>query len=153
MYKKELKEFHEWLDGLPVTDESISRYITHLFERGKVPRLITPVITAIRSASKFTDIPSLVGPITQRILTEVRRKGRDRGQMDGLKWEQVELLMGIEEVEGEVINLRNTALLSTMSDAMLRAGEATQIQVKDVWEEEDGSGRSRIPIPKPTKRA
>ncbi len=55
--------------------------------------------------------------------------------MDGLKWEQVEFLVNLEEVEGKVINLRNATLLSIMSDAMLRAGEATQIQVKDVWEE------------------
>ncbi len=72
MSKKELKALHEWFDGAPATDESISRYIAHLFERGKAPKLITLVITAIRSASRFTDMPSPVGPITQRVLAGVR---------------------------------------------------------------------------------
>lgn len=41
------------------------------------------------------------------------------GQMDGLKWEDVEVMLKMADTKAGLITLRNTALLTVMSDAML----------------------------------
>lgn len=40
--------------------------------------------------------------------------------------------------------IRDAALISVMSDAMLRISEATALLVSDVTEEADGSGRASV---------
>ena len=104
------------------------------------------VVAAVNANAKLTEEPSPVGPITTRTLAGVRRKGhgRGRGQMDGLKWEDVEAILKVEDMKKGVIPKRNTAMLSVMSDAMLRANEVVALRVNDVISSENGTGLVRI---------
>ena len=82
-----------------------------------------------------------------RTLAGVRRKGgsRGRGQMDGLKWEDVEVILKVEDMKrGCNPHKRNTAMLSVMSDAILRANEVVALRVNDVISSVNGTGLVRI---------
>ena len=145
-YQRDLKRLNDWLNGRKLMDETLSEYIAHLHDAGKSPRTCIGVTAAVNAAAKLTGEPSPVGPITRRTMAGVRREGRNRGpgQVDGLNWVQVEKLITVAEQKGRLRDLRNIALISVMSDGLLRVGEAISLRVEDVREAENGSGRVLI---------
>lgn len=58
--------------------------------------------------------------------------GRGRGQADGLKWEDVEKLLSLATQEQTMYGWRDAGLISVMSDALLRVGEAAAVNVDHV---------------------
>ncbi|MXW83084.1 MAG: tyrosine-type recombinase/integrase [Rhodothermaceae bacterium] len=145
-YTRELTNLYDWLNGRKLTDETLSDYLASLHHKGLSPASCSMVVAAVNANAKLMEEPSPVGPVTTRTLAGVRRKGsgRGRGQMDGLRWEDVEVILKGEDMKKGVIPKRNTALLSVMSDAMLRASEVVALRVNDVISSENGTGLVRI---------
>ena len=82
-------------------------------------------------------------PITSATLSGIRREGRDRGrgQRNGLTWKEVERICAVQEADGTLRGLRNSAILRVMSDGLLRISEATEIHISDL---EDSALRLRF---------
>ena len=130
-----LKHFDNWLNGRPCSDGLLAEYITHLFNQGKAPGTISIAVSAVkwllkhRNGGKSVDLP-----ITSATLSGIRREGRDRGrgQRNGLTWREVEKICAVQESDGTLRGLRNSAILRVMSDGLLRISEVTELRISDL---------------------
>ena len=82
-------------------------------------------------------------PITSATLSGIRREGRDRGrgQRNGLTWKEVERICAVQEADGTLRGIRNSAILRVMSDGLLRISEVTELRISDL---EDNTLRLRF---------
>ena len=142
--KQALRAFSYWLRGREITDGHLAAYITHLFDIGRAPGTISIVVSAVkwllkhRNGGKPVDLP-----LTSATLSGIRREGRDRGrgQRNGLTWREVEKICAVQEADGTLRGLRNSAILRVMSDGLLRISEVTELRISDL---EDSTLRIRF---------
>lgn len=140
-YHHALKRFHTWLDanGLNpdhLTDTIVAKYIAVLYADGKAPATITIVVAAVRWHAANVGGSDVVGELTDKTLTGIRRAGRERGrrQVDGLTWPDVEQVCELAEEDNTIAGLRDSALIRLMSDCLLRISEAIAVNVEDLGE-------------------
>ena len=145
-YRYALKKFRDWLCGPAVTDQTISQYLAQLHEAGKSPQTCSQVVAAIKFVFKLHGKPSPVGPLTQRTLAGIRRtgRGRGRGQVQGVNWQQADAAVAFAEKDGSVADTRDAAILAVASDAMLRVSEVAALRFDDLIFEPGGSGTVTI---------
>ena len=139
-----LQKFDEWLQGKQITDGLLAEYITHLFDLGKAPGTISIAASAVKWYLKHRNGGTSVElPITTTTLSGIRREGRDRGrgQRNGLTWKEVERICAVQEADGTLRGLRNSAILRVMSDGLLRISEVTELRISDL---EDNTLRLRF---------
>ena len=142
--RQALKHFDEWLNGRPCLDGLLAQYITHLFDQGKAPGTISIVVSAVKWLLKHRNNGTSVDlPITTATLSGIRRegRGRGRGQRNGLTWREVEKICAVQEADGTLRGLRNSAILRVMSDGLLRISEVTELRISDL---EDSTLRIRF---------
>ena len=77
----------------------------------------------------------------------------DRAGIAAMDWRAADLAAVLAEREGTAAGLRDAALLSLMSDALLRVSEASAADVADVARMADGSGTLTCSAARPTRRA
>ena len=133
--KQALRAFSYWLGAREITDGRLAEYATHLFDIGKAPGTISIVVSAVKFLLKHRNGGEPVElPITSATLSGIRREGRDRGrgQRNGLTWKEVERICAVQEAEGTLRGLRNSAILRVMSDGLLRISEVTEIRISDL---------------------
>ena len=127
-----------------LTDGWLASYLASLFHRGRSPASASMVVAAVRFQARTTGKPSPVGPATDRVLAGFRREGRKRGrgQVEGISWEMADIIAAlITAVEpGSLAALRDAALVSIMSDAMLRVSEVAALRCADIREDNGGAG-------------
>ncbi|MXZ58176.1 MAG: tyrosine-type recombinase/integrase [Rhodothermaceae bacterium] len=145
-YRKDLEALSAWLEGRELTDQTLARYLAHRYNQGNAPTSCAMIISAVKAAAKLANRTHPVGPLTERTIVGIRRKGRTRGrgQAEGLKWEDTEKLIALASRKRTIHNIRNIAIIAVMSDALLRVGELILLRVEDVHEEKDGTGRIHI---------
>ena len=83
-------------------------------------------------------LKNIAGPITKRIWADIRGEDRPQGRKrraDGLTWAEVERVCTVAESSKTVAGLRDAAMISLMSDCLLRISEAVAVDVKDIGEE------------------
>ena len=135
-YMNRLACFARWLNGRWITDQSLADYCSYLYhERGNAPSTIESVRLAVKWFLKNKlGVRQLDLPYTSKVIRGIRRDGRERGigQRKPLTWEQVERICGVQEVDGTLQGLRNSAIIRVMSDGMLRASEVTELKVSDL---------------------
>ena len=139
-----LQKFREWLQGKQITDGLLAEYITHLFDLGKAPGTISIVVASVKWLLKHRNKGTPVDlPITSATLSGIRREGRERGrgQRNGLTWKEVERICAVQESDGTLRGLRNSAILRVMSDGLLRISEVTELRIDDL---EDSTLRIRF---------
>ena len=97
-YRRATQKLEVWLDGQPLTDVSLTEYITLLHQQGKSPSTIAQVIAAVRWRVGKSHA-EVVGEITQRTLAGIRREGkaRGRGQVEGIVWSEVDRVCAFAE--------------------------------------------------------
>ena len=130
-----LKHFDDWLNGRPCSDGLLAQYITYLFDQGKAPGTISIVVSAVKWLLKHRNNGTSVDlPITSATLSGIRRegRGRGRGQRNGLTWREVEKICAVQEADGTLRGLRNSAILRVMSDGLLRISEVTELRIDDL---------------------
>ena len=135
--RKILKMLDKWLQGREITDTILAEYMTHLYSRGNAPATICGALSAAKWFLKFNNNgEGVVLPICDTTMAGIRREGRDRGtgQRNGLTWREVEKICAIQEADGTLIGLRNSAIIQVMSDAMLRVSELVELRVSDLQE-------------------
>ena len=142
--RQALKQFDEWLQGRQITDGHLAEYATCLFDIGKAPGTISIAVSAVKWYLKHRNGGTPVElPITTTTLSGIRREGRDRGrgQRNGLTWKEVERICAVQEADGTLRGLRNSAILRIMSDGLLRISEVTELRISDL---EDNTLRLRF---------
>ena len=146
-YQGQLQRLYDYLDGQPLTDDTLAEYLTSLHDVGKSPAVAGQLVAAVRFQSKTTGQPSPVGPVSQAVLAGLRRKGkgRGRGQVKGVRWRDADIMAALAANGNDSLaGLRDASIIATMSDAMLRVSELCALVVEDVIFEPDGSGRLTI---------
>ena len=139
-----LQHFQKWLQGREILDGLLAEYITHLFDEGKAPGTISIVVAAVKWLLKHRNGGKPVEmPITAATLAGIRRegRGRGRGQRWGLTWREVEKICAVQEADGTLRGLRNSAIFRIMSDGLLRISEVTELRISDL---EDNTLRIRF---------
>ena len=130
-----------------LNDVALARYIAAIEAEGKAPATAQMAIAAVSYAVKLRNTKSPVNRLTAAAMRGFRRKGanRGRGQARGISWTQAETMAAKASKNPDSLSgIRDAALISVMSDAMLRISEAAALLVSDVTEETDGSGRLRV---------
>ena len=76
-------------------------------------------------------------------------RGRGRGQVAGVTWAQVDAAATLAASDADSLTgLRDAAILSVASDAMLRVSEVGALDVHDIEHVSDGTGRLIIRVSK-----
>lgn len=134
VYLSALAVLDKWLKGREVTDETLAGYLSYLFDRGKSPRHAEGVLKAVRWRFLSQDLPDPRGKRCRNALASFRRQAfdRGRGQVDGLTFEDVEMLISHATEEQTIYGYRDAVIFSVMSDAMLRVSEVTAIDIEHI---------------------
>ena len=130
-----------------LNDLSLARYIATLETKGRAPATAQIAIAAVSYMAKLREQKSPVGRLTDAAMKGFRRRcaDRGRGQARGITWTQSEKIVALALGNPDSLTgIRDGALISLMSDAMLRISEVAELLVRDVTEEADGSGRVNI---------
>ena len=135
-YRRAMQHLEIWLDGRFLSDNLVANYITGLYQDGKSPATINRIVAAVKWTAKNNGAgaKNFTFEITERTLAGIRRKGkgRGRGQVDAITWDEVKRICGFAEAEETVGGLRDSALIRLMSDCLLRISEAVAVDVADV---------------------
>ena len=135
-YQRALHNLETWLSGQPLSDALLAEYITNLHKTGKTPAMIGQAVAAVKWQLKHQSQETTNFPITHATLAGIRRagKGRGRGQVDGLTWQDVERVCLLAEMENTLAGLRDAAIIRLMSDCLLRVSEVVAVNVEDLKE-------------------
>ena len=119
-------------------------------DEGKAPATISQVVASVSWRSKQAG-QQIVGEITLATMAGIRREGAGRGtgQVDGLTWEQVDIVVSLCLNERTIRGLRDASLIRLMSDCLLRVGEAVAVNCGDLQQRTLRIRKS----PRPIKRA
>lgn len=144
-YTAALDALEAWLHGRPLDDALLADYLADRFEAGAAPASLALTVSAVKFALKLQG-QTLTAPRADRTLAGIRRLGktRGRGQALGLTWEQVAAVCVLAEQEGSRKGLRDSALIRTASDCLLRIGELVALNVEDICQDENGAGTCAI---------
>ena len=147
-YQGALQRLSDALAGRPPTDARLAAYLTSLHEGGKSPAVAAQVVAAVRFQARLMGQETPVGPASERVLAGIRREGRERGrgQVAGITWNQADTVAAVASNDGgkSLAGLRDAAIVSLMSDALLRVGELAVLQVEDIAAVDDGTARLTI---------
>ena len=133
-YEYAASKLEVWLEGRTLSDAVLAEYVHFLHEQGKSPATINLVVSAVKWMAEYYGIDSVAGAATDRAMSGVREEGKGRGrrQVDGLTWDEVERVCAAAESADTAAGLRDAAMISLMSDCLLRISEVVAVDVQDV---------------------
>ena len=136
-YEHATRKLEAWLEGRALTDAVLAEYIKFLHAQGKSPATINLVVSAVKWMAEYRGADTEVGDITARTMSEIRGEGKERAlrQVDGLTWDEVERVCAAAESSDTAAGMRDAAMISLMSDCLLRISEAVAVNVQDVQDE------------------
>ena len=136
-YEHAKQKLEAWLEGRQLTDAVLAEYIRYLDAEGKSAATINLVVAAVKWMAAHQGADYEVGPISASTHSEIRMEGKKRGrrQADGLTWDEVERVCAAAESSDTAAGLRDAAMISLMSDCLLRISEAVAVNVEDVTRE------------------
>ncbi len=136
-YEHAKQKLQAWLEGRKPTDAVLAEYIRYLDAEGKSAATINLVVAAVKWMAAHQGADYEVGPVTASTHSEIRMEGkqRRRRQADGLTWEDVERMCAAAESSDTTSGLRDAAMISLMSDCLLRISEAVAVNAADVKRE------------------
>ena len=141
-YQCALDKLYTWLAGRPLNDSTLAEYCSHEYHQGKSPATIALTVAAVKFTCKINARQSPTGPATQWVLSGIRRQGanRGRGQAKAVNWVQADSMAVISENGGDSLaELRDAALVSILSDGLLRVSEVIALEVSDIEAEGDNT--------------
>ena len=153
-YHAEWERLSTWLNSRPISDELLAEYLASLYANGLSPASISMVLATVRCVYRLSNQQPPMGTMTTRVMGGIRRKGRGRGrgQVAPIRFRDADRMIRSIEHETSPSSIeaaaRDAALISTMSDGMLRVSELIAIRWRHLHWEYDGSGRLMIPVSK-----
>ena len=158
-YKHATRKLESWLEGRALSDTVLAEYVRFLHVGGKSPATINLVLSAVKWMAEHHGIDPVAGAATEHAVSAVREKGkrRRRRQVDGLTWDDVERVCAAAESADTAAGLRDAAMISLMSDCLLRISEVVAVDVQDVNSEglrlrRRGNDREALYICESTRR-
>lgn len=143
-YQQALSAMEEWLAGRELTDALVAEYLTRRHESKLAPSSIAMIPAAIQFACRWSGAESPLGLLSEETMTGIRKEGRGPGQVTGITFLEASRMVG--QIAGDgVRGIRDAAIISLMSDCMLRVGELVAARPKDVIHDMDGTARLHIP--------
>ena len=136
-YEHATRKLEDWLDGRTLNDAVLAEYIRFLHTGGKSTATINLLLSAVKWMAEYHGIEDVAGAITTRTWSGIREENRPRGRRsaDGLTWDEVERMCTVAESSETLAGLRDAAMISLMSDCLLRISEAVAVNVEDIGEE------------------
>ena len=136
-YEHATRKLGAWLEGRTLSDAMLAEYVRFLHEQGKSPATINLVLSAVKWMAEYHGIDAVAGAATESVVFGVREKGKGRGRrrVDGLTWDEVERVCAAAESADTAAGLRDAAMISLMSDCLLRISEVVAVNVEDVKSE------------------
>ena len=133
-YEHAALKLEVWLEGRAVSDAVLAEYIRFLHAEGKSAATINLVVAAVKWMAGQHGLDNVVGDLTTQTLTSIRTgsKGRKRQQAAPLTWDEVERVCATAESSDTAAGLRDAAMISLMSDCLLRISEAVAVNVEDI---------------------
>lgn len=145
-YEHALRSLEEWLSGRTLTDALVAEYLTSRHHEGLAPSSLSMIPAAIQLAARLSGRASPLGLLTEKTMMGIRKEGRERGrgQVTGISFMEARFMAA--QIAGDgVRGIRDAAIISLMSDCMLRIGELVAVRPKDVTDMADGTGRLHLP--------
>ena len=141
-YTNALARLDHWCGGMLLTDDTLATYLARLWVDGKSLSLASLTVAAVGWHARENDEPSPVGRATRRVLGGIRRTAAEdnRGPRpaDAADWRQAEQMAAAAAKDGSLRGMRDAALVSVASDAMLRVSEASALDRDDIAFIKDG---------------
>ena len=133
-YEHAALKLEAWLEGRQLTDAVLAEYIRFLHAEGKSPATINLIVAAVKWMAAHHGLENVVGAITTHTVSGIRAGGKERRryQADGLTWDEVERVCAVAASSDTAAGLRDAAMISLMSDCLLRISEAVAVNVEDV---------------------
>ena len=104
------------LEGQDLTDASLAVYLASLHAAGLSPAVASMAVASVKFRCRLQGLASPVGPATDRVLAGLRREGKGRGQVDGVRFSEVDTAAAVAANDGgSVAGLRDAALLAVAS--------------------------------------
>ena len=145
-YESALRGLDAWLRerrlGEAPNDTTLAEYIAVLAAQGRCVSSAAHVVAAVKRRARLLGGRSAAGAKTAEALRRycrVARAGPD--QVRGISWEEADRMCDLAASARDIRGLRDAALISVASDALLRVSEASNVQVDDIVFEDDGSAR------------
>ena len=119
--------------GLEADDVGIATYLSALFESGSASATAGIAVAALRFRARHAGESDPVGPLSERVLAGFRRSASDRGhgQVAGIRHDEARSVAR-QAARGGLLGLRDAALISVASDALLRVSEVAALEVGDI---------------------
>ena len=151
-YTAQARAFERWADGrnleplAALTDQGLAAYLADRADQGASPATLSQAVAALRKAASAAGSADPYGNGAQAVLRGIRRSGtaQGRGQVQGIRWADLEGAAVLAAAEGTAAGLRDAAMLRLGSDALLRVSELAAVRVADLEQEADGSGRLTV---------
>ena len=138
-YGRALRQVTEQLAERSMDDEGVSEALSELAAAGAGRAKLGQIVAAVRFGARLAGEPDPVGPSCDVVLRAHRRATSPSRQVAAVDWEQADAAASVAASAGDLGGLRNAAIIATMSDALLRVGEVTALQVGDVERRSDGA--------------
>ena len=138
-YGRALRQVTEQLADRSMDDEGLSEALAELAVGGAGRAKLGQIVAAVRFDARLAGRPDPVGPSCDVVLRAHRRATSPSRQVSAVDWEQADAAAAAMASAGDLIGLRNAAIIATMSDALLRVGEVTALQVGDIERRSDGA--------------
>ena len=133
-YEKQLRVLFQWLGKRELTDVVLAEYLIHQFDKGLAPSTASGAVHAARWWCGREDKPDPYGRKARATLRNFHREGWDRGygQAEGVMWEQADAAVALALQDKTLFGLRDATIIAVGSDASLRIGEISAIEVDHV---------------------
>ncbi len=133
-YEHATRKLESWLEGRVLNDATLAKYVRFLHSQGKSPATINLAVSAVKWMAEYHGMDAVAGAATESALSAVRHAGKrhERRQVDGLTWDDVERVCAAAESADTAAGLRDAAMISLMSDCLLRISEVVAVDVRDV---------------------
>lgn len=143
-YGRALRQVTLQLAGRSMDDEGLSEALSELAADGAGRAKLGQIVAAVRFGARLAGRPDPVGPSCDVVLRAHRRATPPSRQVTAVDWEHADAAASALASAGNASGLRNAAVIAAMSDALLRVGEVTALQVSDIECRSDGAAMLTI---------
>lgn len=156
-YLSALRGLDAWLRerraGQALDDAALAEYLAVLAVQRRCLSSAAQVVAAVKWRAKSRGAASPAGAKTAEALKHYRKSApAGPGQVRGISWEEADRMRDLAAATGTARGLRDAALIAMTSDALLRVSEVSNVQVRDVEFEADGSARLLVRRSKTDRR-
>ena len=156
-YLSALRGLDAWLRerraGQALDDAALAEYLAVLAVQRRCVSSAAQVVAAVKWRAKSQGAASPAGVKTAEALKHYRKSApTGPGQVRGISWEEADRMRDLAAAAGTARGLRDAALIAMTSDALLRVSEVSNVQIRDVEFEADGSARLLVRRSKTDRR-